>query len=220
MVQFAWERPFFKDRREAADMLIDKLSDYRGTHPLILAIPRGGVEMGWMIAEGLKGELDLALVRKIGMPGQPEFAIGAVSENGVSFMVSYLPSLEIPESWIREEIERQTARLREQRKIYLGNRSRISTRDRTVIIVDDGIATGSTALAAVRGAAAEFPKRIVVAAPVIPPDTLELIHREADEVVVIAAPKEFRAVSDFYEKFPEVSDQMVTALMGRRPVVT
>ncbi len=220
MVQFAWEKPFFKDRQEAAQILIGKLSGYRGTNPLVLAIPRGGVEMGWMIAEALKGDLDLALVHKIGMPDQPEFAIGAVGENGVSFMVSYLPSLNIPESWIREEVKRQMGHLREQRKLYYGNHPRISTADRTVIIVDDGIATGSTALAAVRSAAAEFPKRIVVASPVIPPDTLELIHREADEVVVIAAPKEFKAVSDFYEKFPEVSDKTVATLMSRRPVVS
>ncbi len=218
MKGFPRERPYFKDREEAARLLIEKLSDYVGTNPLVLAIPRGSVGMGRMIADALKGELDLVLVHKIGLPGDPELAIGAVSENGAYFTTSYFSSLNVPGEWIQKEVECQTKRLQEQRRLFTPARAAVGTRGRVVIIVDDCIATGSTVLAAVQGVAQGSPKKIVVATPVAPPDTVGSVRREVDKVVVISTPEDFHSVGEFYEKFPQVSDQEVVKILNRHPV--
>lgn len=218
MTRFVGNKPHFKNREEAAQLLIEKLSDYRGMNPLVLAIPCGGVGMGRMIADALKGDLDVALAHKLAMPDDPELAVGAVSENGAYFTASYLATLGVTQDWVQKEVKKQTASLQEQRRLFTVNGPRISAADRLVILVDDGIATGSTTLAAIRGVAAEFPRKIVVATPVAPPDTIELIRKEADEVILIAAPKDFRSVSDFYENFPQVSDTEVAELLNRQPI--
>ena len=195
----------FEDREEAAKQLIGKLSEYKGKNPLILAIPRGAVPMGKMIAEALQGELDVVLVHKIGAPGNPEYAIGSIDEQGNIHMNEDAPP--VNQAHIEETAKAELATLKKRRETY--GKEPIDPKDRIVIIVDDGIATGSTMLAAVRSIRSSKPEKLIVAIGVAPPESIKRLEQEVDEVICIQAPRMFFAVGQFFANFPQVSDDEV-----------
>lgn len=203
----------FPDRAAAARELAAQLSAYRGQHPLVLAIPRGAVPMGKILAEELDGELDVVLVRKLGAPGNPEFAIGSVDETGHVYIADHAHQLGISARYIEQEKTAQLETMRRRRAQYTPVRAPIDPRDRITIVVDDGVATGSTMIAALRAVRARQPKRLIAAMAVTPPDTLERLRREADDVVCLAAPTHFYAVGQFFADFPQVSDTEVIACL-------
>ena len=205
----------FKDRREAARQLARALDQVRGFRPLFLGIPRGGVVLGDVLADALDGDLDVALVRKLGAPNAPELAVGAVTESARVVLNEgweYLAS----QAYLRVEVEDALDLLRRRRETYTPHRSPISPTGRLAIVVDDGIATGATMLAALRSLKNTGAERVVAAAAVAPPDTVDLLRREADEVVVLRTPNPFHAVSLYFEDFSEVSDEEVIQLLARR----
>lgn len=202
----------FHDRIQAAHLLAPQLRSFRDRRPLILGIPRGAMPMAKVLADDLGGDLDVVLVHKIGAPGNPEYAIGSVSEFGTVYLTdSEYHSTEVDPIAVRE-IEK----LKNRRKSYSPVHSPISPKGRIVIIIDDGIATGSTMLAAVRAVRGQKPARIVVAAPVASRSALDYLEREADEVIVFEKPKDFYAISQFYEEFPQVTDEEVFEILSEK----
>ncbi|MGH7830604.1 MAG: phosphoribosyltransferase, partial [Candidatus Binatia bacterium] len=203
----------FKNREEAAKKLAAALQEYRGKTPLVLAIPRGAVPMARMIADALGGEVDVILVHKLGAPGQPELAIGSIDESGHTYWHPYARELGIPKAYLDQEARAQLALLRERRQRYSRGREPIPIRDRIVMVVDDGIATGSTMIAALQAARRREPKKLIVVTAVAPPDTLKRLEKFADEVVCLQTPESFYAVGQFFEEFPQVSDEEVLAIL-------
>lgn len=199
----------FKDRKEAGSLLAEELHRYRDESPIIFAIPRGGVIVASEIARELGCSLTLVIPRKIGAPFNPELAIGAVAPDGQAILNQELvESLGATESYLKKESEKQVRESERRRKVY-GIEEIEDLQGKTAIIVDDGIATGYTALAAARYVKAKGPKRVILAVPVAPPETLEWLKREVDEVVVLDTPIWFSAVGQFYENFEQVSDSEV-----------
>jgi predicted phosphoribosyltransferase len=207
----------YRDRDHAARHLAEALRDRAGEDPLVLAIPRGAVPMGLVLAEALGGELDVVLVRKLGAPGQPELAIGAVDEDGKVHLNEAASILHVREDYLERECRRQRAVLRARRVHYTPDRPAIPVRGRTVIVLDDGIATGATMIAALRATRRKGPRELIAAAAVMPPETRALIEREADRVVCLETPGDFLAVGQFFEHFDQVSDdEVIEALTARR----
>lgn len=206
----------FTDRMDAARQLAHALSSYRGKRPLVLAIPRGAVPMAAFIARELDGELDLVLVRKLHAPRAPEFAVGAVDESGWVYLAPHASSVGATAEYIAQQKELQMAELVRRRELYTPGRARTDAQGRTVIIVDDGLATGATMVAALHAERQRHPARLVCAVPVAAPESLELVAGLADEVVCLDAPRRFSAVSRFYERFPQLEDEEVIALL-RQP---
>ena len=204
----------FKNREEAAIRLAERLGAYRGQHPLVLGVPRGAVPMARIIADALDAELDVVLVRKLRAPEQPELAIGAVDETGNVLRGRYFGLA--GDDYLREELRTQGEILRRRREQYARVRPAIAPRGRVVIIVDDGVATGSSMLAAIRSVRRRGASSVVVAIAVAPPSSLARIEAEADEVVCLHYTEDFHAVGRFFDDFSEVTDEMVvTALSGR-----
>lgn len=206
----------FRNRSEAAALLADRLSDYQGHNPLVLAIPRGAVPMAKLIAERLGGEVDVVLVRKLGAPYQPELAIGSVDESGWTYLAPHAAAAGADEDYIAEEIARQLETIRRRRAQYTPVRPPIDPEGRVVIVVDDGLATGSTMISALHGLRARRPATLVCAVPVSPPETLTKVAGLADEVICLEAPAWFQAVGQFYRDFPQVDDAEVMALLTPR----
>jgi predicted phosphoribosyltransferase len=203
----------FKNRGEAAEQLAGRLAAYKGQNPLILGVPRGAVPMARTIADALEGELDVVLVRKLRAPAQPELAIGAVDEAGAVLQGSYFDAAD--EEYVRDEIRTQQEVIRARREMYTRAQRAIDPAGRIVVIVDDGIATGSSMLAAIRSVRARKPRKLIAAIGVAPPQSLAQIQREADEVVCLAAPEDFYAVGQFFDDFSEVTDDMVVTALSR-----
>lgn len=204
---------YFENREQAARLLARQLTEFRGTNPLVLAIPRGAVPMATLLARELQGELGVILVHKIPAPGYSEFAIGSIGLSGHVYKSLDAELLGIPNAYIDQESKRQLETLRERARSYHLESMPRSYRDRIVIIVDDGIATGSTALAAIREVKSQGPKQVVLAAAVAPPSTAAQLRSEADRVELLDEPADFMAVGQFFEDFPQVSDDEVIELL-------
>ncbi|MDH3227904.1 MAG: phosphoribosyltransferase [Thermoleophilia bacterium] len=208
----------FSDRREAGERLAQRLLHLSDRDPVILALPRGGVPIGLEIAQALSAPLDLLLVRKIGAPGQPELAIGAVVDGErLDFVVNedIVHALGLSEDFIKERAVAQVAEIERRRSLYLGDRDRVRVRGRTIIVADDGIATGATVRAALRGIRQRDPGHLVLAVPVAPAAVIDDLREEVDEVVCLETPYPFGAIGWFYRDFDQVSDDEVRAMMDQ-----
>ena len=206
----------FKDRIEAAGLLALRLLRYRGQSPLILAIPRGGVPMGAVLAQQLAGELDVVLVHKLCAPLQPELAIGAIDESGHATLAAHATSVGATPAWITAEKNRQTQVLQQRGRMYRPMRPPVPVRGRLVIVVDDGLATGATMLAALTAVRRARPARLVCAVPVASSEALRRVQPLADETVCLSVPPLFQTVGQFYEDFPQVSDDEVAQWLNQR----
>lgn len=211
----------FASREDAARRLASALEQYRGRNPLVLAIPRGAVPMARVLADELKGELDVVLVHKLGAPGNRELAIGAVDETGWTYVADFVREYGIGDAYIEAEKQAQLAVIRERRTRYTPGRTSISAKGRIAIVVDDGLATGATMIAALHAVRAQEPARLICAVPVGAPDSLARVRDLADEVVCLYAPSAFYAVGQFYVDFRQVEDvDVVRALRGQQNLST
>lgn len=195
----------FANRIQAGELLAEKLKEYSNEDAIVLALPRGGVPVAYSVAKKLSLPLDITLAKKVGHPMNREYAIGAVS------LTEYFinPHEQVTQSYIDEEVAAVRNKLREMYTRYMGNKQPEPLKDKTVIVVDDGIATGNTLLATVSMLRRSDPARIVVAAPVASKSSVQLLSQVADEVVVAMLPPSFRGVGEFYEEFGQVSDKEV-----------
>lgn len=203
----------FANREEAGRQLARALDAYKGRKPLILAIPRGAVPMGKVIADALEGDLDVVLVRKLTSPYSSEFALGSVDETGWMFVADHARGAGGTSEYMEREKQRQMETLRARREQYTPFRQPLDARGRVAIVIDDGLATGSTMIAALHATRAKQPAKLICAVPVAPPDTLERIRPYCDEVVCLSTPPNFQAVGQFYADFNQVSDEEVMAVL-------
>lgn len=203
----------FLDRDEAANQLAEKLIAYRGKNPLVLAIPRGAVPMAKIITAQLGGSYDVVLVRKLRAPLYPEFAIGAVDESGWTYIADYAESAGADAKYIDYEKQVQMATIQKRRELYTPIRRPINPKGRIVIVIDDGLATGATMIAALQSLRKKAPAKLICAVPVSPPDTLKKVAELADEVVCLETPADFQALGQFYVNFPQVEDSEVIAIL-------
>lgn len=203
----------FLDRADAALRLCERLQAYRGQRPLVLAIPRGAVPMGKLLAEHLQGELDVVLVRKLRAPFQPELAIGSVDESGWTYLAPYAAASGADEAYIATERSAQLETIRRRRAAYTPVRAPVDPAGRVVIVVDDGLATGATMVAALHGLRQRQPARLICAVPVASSSALAQVTPLADEVVCLQAPPGFEAVGQFYRHFPQIDDEEVMAVL-------
>lgn len=206
----------FKDRTDAAQQLSQRLRHYRGQHPLVLAIPRGAVPIAHVLAAALDGDLDVMLVHKLCAPFEPEVAIGAVDETGRTWLAPHAKTMGATPAYVQAERKRQLQVLRERRLRCSAIRRPISAAGRLVIVVDDGMATGATMMAALQALRGHQPTRLVCAVPVASSGALASVRLLADEVVCLLTPADFRGVGQFYERFEQISDEEVIALLHQR----
>lgn len=204
----------FRNRDDAARRLVEALAAWRGQHPLILAIPRGAVPMGRVLADALEGELDVVLVRKIGARHHPEFALAAIDETGALHWTPGIDPASADPMWLEHERHTQLELLHRRRERYRRERAAIDPAGRIVIVVDDGLATGSTMVAALHAIRARAPARLLCAVPVASPSALERVRPFADEVICLSAPPSFQAVSQFYGEFPQVDDEEAERILA------
>lgn len=207
----------FPDRTDAGRRLAASLTSYQGrSDVLVFALPRGGVPVAFEVARSLKAPLDIFLVRKLGVPGHEELAMGAIASGGVIVVnEEVVRALGIREETIARVAEGEQRELRRREEAYRGSRSSPEVKGRTVILVDDGLATGSTMRAAVAALRRQDPARVVVAVPVAAPSTCDEFRAEVDEIVCVATPEPFLAVGRWYEDFSQTSDEEVRALLAQ-----
>ncbi|HTT78408.1 MAG TPA: phosphoribosyltransferase family protein [Stellaceae bacterium] len=218
------DRPMFRDRKEAGERLAALLVHLKGEDSVVLALPRGGVAIGAAVAQALGAPLDIVLVRKIGVPWQPELALGAVWEPAPAKAGDAGPevfidqrmaaALAIPADYVTAETARQTAELERRRALYCAGRPPVEIAGKTAIVVDDGIATGATMRVALRAVRRRGPQRLVLAAPVAAAETLAALVAEADETVCVATPQGLGAIGFYYDDFHQLSDDEVIALLA------
>jgi predicted phosphoribosyltransferase len=207
----------FRDREDAARRLAARLKGRALHDPLVLAIPRGGVVTGAVLARELGAELDVFLARKLRAPGQPELAIGAVSEGGRVYLNSHAQALlDRLKEYLANERRHQLAEIARRKKLFRGVRPQAPVAGRSVVVTDDGIATGSTMIAALQTVKAQKPREVIVAVPVASPDRLEEVRRWCDDVVCLLCPEDFWAIGQFYQDFTQVEDGQVLELL-RQP---
>ena len=209
--------PLFEDRRDAGRRLATALVRYGDSRPVVLALPRGGVPVGFEVAKALHARFDVLLVRKIGAPGHEELGLGAVVDGQDPQLVlnqEVIRTVRPPPGYIEAEKQRQLAEIERRRRQYVGNRQPTPVDGRTVIIVDDGIATGGTVKAALRGVSQHHPARLVLAVPVAPADSLDELAAECDDIICLATPEPFFAVGPHYRDFTQTEDEEVTRLLG------
>ena len=204
------EEAHFEDRQDAGQRLATELEDYRGKNAIVVALPRGGVVVGYEIARHLGLPLDVIITRKIGAPGNPEYAIGAVAENGEAVVNEReIDAYGISRRYVEAETARQREEIERRVQLYRQGRRLPDLKGKIAIVVDDGIATGFTMFAAVKAVKAEGPAAVVVAVPVAAPSSLHTLKSEVDRLVYLAAPSPFWAVGMFYRDFAQVSDEEV-----------
>jgi putative phosphoribosyl transferase len=205
----------FPDRSQAGRLLAERLARYAGDpHVIVCALPRGGVLVGVPVAEALRAPLDVVVVRKLGVPMQPELAMGAIGSGGVRVLAhDLIQQLGISRAEIEAVIAREQRELERRETAFRGGAPPLDLRGRTVILVDDGIATGATMAAAAEWVRHQRPTRLVIAVPVAPPEICMGLNEKADEVVCVSRPAPFYATGQFYEDFHEVSDQEVRDLL-------
>lgn len=204
----------FRNRTEAGRRLSAALKDFRDQNVIVLALPRGGVPVGFEVAQTLHVPLDVFVVRKLGVPGQTELAMGAIASGGVRVLNrQVVRTLAISPQQIDAASAKETLELQRREKQYRGNRESMEVRGRTIILVDDGLATGSTMRAAVAALRQQWPKQIVVAVPVAARSTCAELRQEADEVICLYIPLKFFSVGQWYQNFPQTTDEEVRALL-------
>jgi putative phosphoribosyl transferase len=208
--------PPFEDRRDAGRKLAERLLSYRDRRTVVFALPRGGVPVGYEISRALGAPLDVFVSRKLGAPGQPEFGIGAVAPGGVRVLNEYaVGQLGIPEDYLESVTAREIAEVERRLRYFRGGRPEPDVEGRTAILVDDGLATGVTARAAVEALRRRRPARIVLAAPVCAAQTTELIGAEVDELVCLESPPDLGAIGFWYRNFEQTPDEEVVELLER-----
>jgi putative phosphoribosyl transferase len=205
----------FADRVEAGERLAVALARYKGADAVVLAIPRGGVIVGEAVARALGLPLDVVVPRKIGAPGNPELGLGAIAP-GVRVLDEWLiERLGVTEEYLEREIEAEEREIERRERVYRAGRPPADVEGKVAIVVDDGVATGGTAIAALRWARAHGAARVVLAVPVAPPGSVPKLAREADEVVVLETPEPFFAVGEWYRRFDQTTDEEVIAALAR-----
>ena len=208
----------FRDRTEAGKQLARRLLTFKDKRPVLLALPRGGVPVGFEIARLLEAPLDLVLVRKIGAPYHEELAIGAIADGEHPELVmdpDLIADLDVTPEYLEQAKTAALQEIERRRRAWFGDRPSVEIAGRTAIVVDDGIATGATMKVALRATRQRKPARLVLAVPVAPPGTIEELRHEADEAIYLETPAEFFAVGQFYRHFPQLRDDEVTALLDR-----
>src|SRR5215204_878656 len=208
--------PPFEDRRDAGRRLAEKLSRFMDERPVVFALPRGGVPVGYEISRSLRAPLDVFVSRKLGAPDQPEFGIGAVAAGGVRVPnEDVIRRLGIPADYVERVTAREITELERRLRYFRGERPELEVGGRTAILVDDGLATGVTARAAVEAMRLKEPRRLVLAAPVCAAQTAELIRPEVDELVCLESPSDLGAIGFWYKNFEQTSDDEVVELLER-----
>jgi putative phosphoribosyl transferase len=206
----------FEDRTDAGRQLAERLIHLRSERPIVVALPRGGVPVGYQIARALDAPLDVLIARKLGAPGQPELGIGAIAQGGALYLHrEILQMLGVPRDYLERVAAAELAEIERRLRRYRGSRPPLDVHDRTAIVVDDGLATGVTMHAAVRALREQQPRRLVLAVPVGAPETVESFRDEVDEVVVLQTPAQFHAVGLWYRDFTQTTDEEVLELLAR-----
>jgi putative phosphoribosyl transferase len=208
----------FYDRTDAGRRLAGELEKFTGEDVVVFALPRGGAPVAEPIANSLNAPLDLVLVRKIGVPFQPELAMGAVADGGNPVVVrndDVIAMADIGDNEFQQACARELDEIERRRQLYLGNRARPEAKGHVAIVVDDGVATGATTRAALRAVRARGPKKLVLAVPVAPPDTLESLASEVDEIICLETHRAFGAIGFFYRDFRQISDDEVIDILDR-----
>jgi len=206
----------FRDRLDAGEKLADKLMDLKGERCAVIAIPRGGVVVGYAVALRLDAPLEVTVPRKIGAPGDPELAVGAVAEDGTIYVEESIAStVGVSDDWIKLEAERELEEVKRRISVYRAGKPLPRLDDYVAIVVDDGVATGATVMATVRFLRKLNPKKIVIAVPVAPPEILPKLASEADEVRCVETPSPFFAIGQFYADFSQLSDSEVLEYLSK-----
>lgn len=206
----------FANRREAGRKLADALGRYRDAHPVVLGVPRGGVPVAAEVAKHLAAPLDVVIVRKLGAPEQPELAIGALVDGDHPEEVlnpDVIALARVPRGYVDREAARQLIEIRRREALYRPGSAPLRLRGRTVLVVDDGIATGASIRAALRAVRRAAPEKLVLAVPVAPPDTVASLRSEVDDLVCLHSPEDFYAVGQFYDDFSQTTDDDVVRLL-------
>ncbi len=210
----------FRNRKQAGQLLAEEVAQHAFSDPIVLGLPRGGVPVAAEVAAKINAPLDVILVRKIGAPMQRELAVGAVVDGSAPEIVrneDLIREIGLTEDEFQQETKRQLEIIEERRKLWVAGRPPIPVKDKTAIIVDDGIATGATVRASLHALKRQGPQRTVVATPVAPPQTIEALRREADDVICLEAPEYLGAIGFFYAEFSQVSDAEVSRILASMP---
>lgn len=206
----------YKDRKDAGQKLAEKLTKYSKDKPIIVALPRGGVVLGYEVAKKLKAPLDIIVARKLGAPFHPEFGIGAIAPNGVHILnIDLIRSLGVTEHELEKIIERETREMERRLELYRKDSPPLDLNNKTVILIDDGLATGVSTRAAVVSIKQMEPRKIILAVPVSPPDTADQFRKEVDEFICLSEPAGFYAVGAYYENFDQTTDDEVLDLLEK-----
>lgn len=206
----------FKDRVDAGEILANKLSKYAAENPLVLGLPRGGVPVAFEVAKALKAPLDVYIVRKLGVPGHEELAMGAIATGDVRVLnESVIGPLQISKEAIETETKKEKEELKRRERVYRSGRAPLNVANRTVLLIDDGIATGSTIKAAIAALKKQKAGKIIVGVPVAPSSTIEELKEEVDDVLCISTPDVFIAISVWYDEFPQTTDEQVRELLKK-----
>lgn len=210
----------FRNRSEAGKKLAAALLKYKDQHPVVLALPRGGVPVAAEVATALSAPLDLVLVRKIGVPWQPELAMGAIVDGGAPIIVrneDVIRLTGVDDLAFQAVCDSELAEIERRRQLYVGDRTRVEVNGRLAIVIDDGIATGATTRAALQAIRRRQPSKLILAVPVGPPDTIEAMREEADEVLCLEIHENFGAIGYYYDDFRQTTDEEVIDILAHSP---